>query len=181
MTGNTSSNAQDHLTGDVLTQPPAWIERQRRTNKFQYRQPSLMSQLPPRQQCDLLVNSYIEGFHPLAPLVHLPTFRQSYERLWQTLDQPQSPASTAFVSLVLAIVFAGSVSCPLKVIQTAFPLISHEETAAALRERAIQAIRSSSFPSTPTLDSFAAYLICQGIWMRGKRSLILNALETNVR
>lgn len=177
MTSGTSSNAQEHLTGDGLASASAWTEHQRRTNRFQYRQPSLISQLPPRQQCDLLVNSYIEGFHPLAPLVHLPTFKKSYENLWQTLAQPQSPASAGFVSLVLAIVFAGSVACPLKLIQASFPLKTHEETATALRERAIQAIRSSNFPSIPTLDSFAAYLICQGIWMRGNYCRILSALS----
>lgn len=167
MARETSSHSQDPLAGEVLSVAPAWPENQCRTNKFHYRQPSLMSQLPPRQQCDLLVNSYIEGFHPLAPLVHLPTFKQSYESLWRNLDQPQNVASSSFLALVLAIVFAGSVSCPAKVVQAAFPLKTHEETATALRERAIQALRSSNFPTTPTIDSFTAYLICKGIWMRG--------------
>lgn len=46
--------------------------------------------LPPREMADDFLNCYCEFIHPLFPVIHLPSFRKTYMRLWEQ-PQPKGP------------------------------------------------------------------------------------------
>lgn len=69
--------------------------------------------VPMRAIADGLLASYENVVYPLFPILHMPTFRESYERLWRSQGQGQfeTLAAEAIFHATLNIVFAlGSIN-----------------------------------------------------------------------
>jgi hypothetical protein len=162
-----------HLSGADARHAPAWTLEDRSITKTVARNPEFLRQLPSRRRCDALLEGYINGYHPMVPLIHVPTFRYRYEQFWKTKDDPNATetASMAFAALMVAILYAGSVACPDAVSSGAVGAPQPEEAATHLHILALRALRLSNFPRTPTFDSFRAYIICQSTWMREEEPL----------
>ena len=161
------------LTGDIVSQPPAWTAESRVTTRTVARNPEFLRQLPSKRRCDALLEGYIRGYHPLVPIIHIPTFKDRYEEFWKTRNDINAgqTASMSFAALLVGILYAGSVACPEAVTSGAVGAPSPEEAATHLHKLAMKALRLSNFPRTPTLDSFRAYLICQSTWTRDEEPL----------
>jgi hypothetical protein len=157
------------LTGDILDPPPAWSTSDgRSTRRFQSRTP-FTGYIPSREQSEELLNAYIDGYHCLVPLIHVPSFLERCDRFWLAVETSSLPtASDPFLSLFLAVCFAGSITYTSNKIASIFDGRAREDVATDLRQSAIKAIRGASFPRTPTLETLTAYIICQASWMRGK-------------
>lgn len=79
--------------------------------------------------------------------------------------------STHFLSLFVAVLFAGSVVCPRSRLQQTFGHRSRERLSSRLYKMAISAIRLSDFPQVPSLQSLAAFLIVDTTWLREEQPL----------
>jgi len=72
-------------------------------------QTSLIDFLPSRLAGDRLVKQYFLAVHPIAQIVHRPTFEREYETFWDEVSlgiEPQSSVQT----IVFAAMFSGVVS-----------------------------------------------------------------------
>ncbi|KAJ5650859.1 uncharacterized protein N7484_004582 [Penicillium longicatenatum] len=67
--------------------------------------PGLLSDLPPREICDQLVQHYLRTLGMIYRILHVPTFNQEFESFW---EDPQS-ASRGFLLKLLLILAIGSV------------------------------------------------------------------------
>ena len=61
------------LLGDIAERPLVFAAETTRTVPGR---PGFLQELPSKQTCDILIESYVRGYHPMVPLVHVPTFRQ---------------------------------------------------------------------------------------------------------
>ena len=129
-----------------------------------------MLQLLDRTCCDLLFESYISNYHPVVPLVHVPTFRKEYQNF---LDARGSNRAQSISSppLVLATLYAGAVACPNSIVRSAFKFPDREVLTTNLYHEATKALLRAHFPRVPTVGTLAAYLIMQGTWMRDEEPL----------
>lgn len=140
--------------------------------------PTFLQRLPSKAQCDILVENYVQGYHPIAPMVHIPTFRQRYAEFWRTKDDPTatSTASMSMVSLLIAICYAGSVSCPVRADGQAGSSVP-EEVKTHLHKLGKKALNFAHFPRVPILDTFMAYVILQQTIMREEEPLVGCSIE----
>lgn len=79
--------------------------------------------------------------------------------------------SVHFLSLLTAVLFAGSVVCPRYRLQTVFGNINRETVTSQLYRRAVRAIRLSDFPQSPSLQSLSAFVIVDSTWLREEQPL----------
>ncbi|KAG0161643.1 hypothetical protein PDIDSM_9178 [Penicillium digitatum] len=74
--------------------------------------PDLLSTLPSRAVCDVLVDAYLRTFELIYRIVHIPSFWEEYRLLWA---QPQS-TSTHFLMKLVLILALGTTFYPIEAI-----------------------------------------------------------------
>lgn len=122
---------------------------------------SLTQYIPPRNMADKLLEHYWEAVHPVARILHRPSFAQRYETLWEFVeDGHQVPPSLAAIvcSVLFSAVISMSESQVLEVCQT-----FRQELKDLLKMGAEIALsRAQLLKSTriETLQAFVAYLVC---------------------
>lgn len=146
------------LTGLLLSPPPGPTPR--KLSDLQERGEDGLNELPPRASCDELLEAYIWNYHPIVPLVHVPSFRLEYERFWELGARHR--ALNQRTPLVLAILFGGAVVCSNKVFERLFPHQDREDLTHQLHWVCSEALRKSRFPRVPTIETLTAYMILQG-------------------
>ena len=72
-------------------------------------QASLIDFLPSRLAADRLVKQYFHAVHPIAQIVHRPTFEKEYETFWDEVSLGIEPPSSV-QTIVFAAMFSGVVS-----------------------------------------------------------------------
>ena len=80
--GGESPGAEDrYLYGDLFPYPPAFAAENIPTQSSKERHVSeCISNLPSPAQCDVLIKSYLSGYHTIAPLFHSPTFEEKVQQ-----------------------------------------------------------------------------------------------------
>jgi len=125
--------------------------------------------LPPKQVCDALLQCFFLCVHPLLPLIHAPTLAARYGQLRARLlgehenliPSVLSTSDAGFVALLWGVMYAGAVA------SAGTPLAASAKVPDTLAFRNHlyaafgTAMRASSFPEAPTLDSLVAALIIQ--------------------
>ncbi|KAH8673277.1 hypothetical protein BX600DRAFT_203011 [Xylariales sp. PMI_506] len=53
--------------------------------------PNLVDTIPPKDICDLLLDHYLRLFEPMFRVVHVPSFKEEYERFWDRQSSPDTP------------------------------------------------------------------------------------------
>lgn len=76
-----------------------------------------------------------------------------------------------FLALYGAVMFAGCVVCPRNILDQIFGPKSREALSSRLYDLAICAIRLANFPKSPSLWTFAAFLIVNSTWLREEQPL----------
>lgn len=162
-----SSPSASAFSGTLLSAAPVWGLRNDASSR--YRDPNDQRiQLPDRKVCDDLLQSFIWNFHPVIPLVHIPTLREQYGTFWEHHDGRFLAPDHTTIAFILAVLFAGAAVVPL---QDVHEPDEHKELVASLYRTASEALRSSCFPRTPTVQSLTAYLILQCTFMREEEPL----------
>lgn len=72
-------------------------------------QTSVIDFLPSRLAADRLVKQYFEAVHPIAQIVHRPTFEREYETFWDEVSLGIEPPNSV-QTIVFAAMFSGVVS-----------------------------------------------------------------------
>jgi hypothetical protein len=70
---------------------------------------SLIDFLPSRLATDRLVNQYFTAVHPIAQILHRPSFEKEYDTFWDKVSLGIEPPSSV-QSVVFAAIFSGAVS-----------------------------------------------------------------------
>ena len=166
------NSSTDHTTQrDVLLAPPP-IRRPSYTNSPRIRRPVQQSKfnMPDQATCDVLFDSFVSNFHPIVPLVHIPSLRKKYEDFF--LESTSAAKTDIFVSsLLLAALFAGAVTLVSSGQRRLTPGLNPEILAIQLHKEATTALFQTRFPRGPTIETLSAYLILQGTWMRDEEPL----------
>lgn len=134
----------------------------------------LLDTLPPKDTCDELYQTFLDNIHPIAPLLHLPTFEAQYIRFWHwflSWDRHKIPSGVlaetpSFLPLLFAVCFAGSFG------PNTIPSSQDSEDGSfsaittSLYKSHYHALSLVSFPQSPTIYSLIAYLIAQNLLIR---------------
>jgi hypothetical protein len=143
------------------------------TSRFQTRATVDYSSFPTRSQCDFLLEIFLKNFQSVMPLIHVPTFLERYQIFWSHAqgNQGQVQSTPAFLSLLYAILYAGSAVGSSSTLDVVFSYTSRAELSKDLYAKTTAALKRASFARTPAIDSFTAYMIAQSIWSREEEPL----------
>lgn len=113
-----------------------------------------------RPELDMLYHQYFRAVHPLAHVLHKPTFDRQFYRSCLSQDSSSTP-TRSFTALVLALCFAAAVSLSMSQ-----PQVQFQTTKTALvdrlklaSERALVAAQHMKSLKLETLQAFAIYLV----------------------
>lgn len=172
--------------------PPDVRELSEELKEF-HRMPNLahmLREVPPRNICRILCESFIQSIHPIIVLLHLPSFYLQYDRFWvsyeayshEGLPEGFLAECPTFLPMLFAILFSGSAALP-KVEDRS--LVGEDEMTILSRRLYKATMRSLSlvgFPRNPTIYSLTAYLIWQNPLIREEDSLTSTSfISTAVR
>ncbi|KAF2092461.1 hypothetical protein NA57DRAFT_82315 [Rhizodiscina lignyota] len=158
--------------GDYFPQPP--VDELYKVPSTSKRQKPLLvdlSLLPRKPQCDYLVETFMKNYQAVAPALHVPTFLEEYESLWAA-ERERVQASPPYISLLYAVLFAGSVIGPTSGMDEYFSGRPRSEISRELYKQTTKALRQASFARTPSVESLTAYMIAQTVWFREEEPLV---------
>ncbi|KAL4885738.1 hypothetical protein BJY04DRAFT_116565 [Aspergillus karnatakaensis] len=120
--------------------------------------------LPPRATCDNLLRQYWIAVHPVARILHRPTFALQYESLWECLEEAHENALKipAYLSaIVYCVLFSAAVSMDDEQVRKKcecdrFQLVSGLQLATETALRQAQLLISTRLE---TLQAFIAYML----------------------
>lgn len=147
---------------------PSWPERRMSSNVPE----SFWMEFPPKSFCDTALKWYFRGYHPLVPLVHVPSFRKEYGNFWGSFEaRRQNRASLiSFATLLLSFLYAG-VFVSDEEPPLILPGLEAGETLVQLNRLTTRAMKLAKFPYSPTLDTLRAYMVQQAVRMREEEPL----------
>jgi hypothetical protein len=118
--------------------------------------------IPPRNIADKLLQRYWDAVHPVARVLHRPSFAQRYETLWEAVEN-EHQVTPSLSALVYAVLFSAVVGMSeVEVLESC--RVSREDLKSQLKfgvERSLanaQLLKSTKFE---TLQAFVAYLVCR--------------------
>jgi hypothetical protein len=121
---------------------------------------ALTRYLPPRNIADKLLDWYWDAVHPVARIVHRPSFAQRYETLWETVENGYQLAPS-LAAIVYSVLFSASVAMSVtqvsELCQTSRQNLKDSlQLGTELALGRAQLFRTSK---TETLQAFVAYLV----------------------
>ncbi|KAH0565132.1 hypothetical protein GP486_001483 [Trichoglossum hirsutum] len=141
---------------------------------------SFMAYMIPRPAADRLMLQYFNCVHPLACLVHRPTFEGQYERFWHEISLGSEPPYS-LQALYFAVLFSGAVSLSDGAILRDYGR-TKESVVNDFRMNAEAALSKANFIRTTkleTLQAFVMYLIplCRDEISRAHSALTATAIR----
>ena len=140
--------------------------------------PLILRDLPGKSVCDIMYKAFLNGVHPIMPLIHVPTFAKEYSAFWvwfpnniRSMPDPTLSENHGFFPLFFSILYAGSMSLTAEAIEKIIPGQTKMEVTKSLYSGSMHALSASSFPRTPTLSSLIAFLIAQTCLIREEEPL----------
>ena len=123
---------------------------------------SLIDFLPSRLAADRLMQQYWYAVHPIARVVHRPSFERRYETFWNEVQMGIEPVGS-LQAIVFAAMFSGVVSMPEEVILRDFGVAKKalEENFQQGTETALTRANILRTTKVETLQAFVTYLVCQ--------------------
>lgn len=123
---------------------------------------SLIDYLPTRLAADRLVKQYFTVVHPVAHLLHYPSFEKEYENFWEDISLGIEPP-TSMQAIVFAAMFSGVVSMSEMIILRDFG-VPKDRLIDNFKSGTETALSKSHFLRTTkveTLQAFVMYLVSQ--------------------
>ncbi|CUS09771.1 unnamed protein product [Tuber aestivum] len=140
--------------------------------------PLILRDLPDKPVCDIMYKAFLNGVHPIMPLIHVPTFAKEYNAFWawfpnniRSIPDPALTENHGFFPLLLSVLYAGSMSLPAKVVGKLLPGQTKMQVNKNLYSGSMHALSASCFPRTPTINSLIAFLITQTCLIREEEPL----------
>ena len=105
-------------------------------------------------------------------MIHVPTFSQIYEGFWEMRGNVDASitASMSFVTLMIAVCYAGSVANPDRA--TSSSESRSKQITNHLHELGMQGLDLTLFPQVPTIETLTAYLILHTTCKREEEPLV---------
>jgi len=123
-----------------------------------------MASLPSRRISDRLLDHYWTSVHPVARILHRPSFAQRYETLWEAIDNGnQSQIAPSLIAIVLSILLSAVVSMSDQQVWETCG-VPREELSDRLKsgvELSFGKARLLNTTKIETLQAFVAYLVCK--------------------
>lgn len=141
--------------------------------------PRVLQMLPPHAHSERLYRSFLDGVHPIMPLIHVPTFTAQYKCFWDWYPKNMHECPTGelldnptFLPLLMAVLYAGAISLSP---EATVALTSGEHTRGSLTAHlygaTMAALSACAFPRSPTVNSLIAFLIVQTCLIREEEPL----------
>ncbi|KAI0395694.1 hypothetical protein F5Y17DRAFT_184119 [Xylariaceae sp. FL0594] len=140
--------------------------------KFSGRRLSKLHQMarsiPPKASCDVLLQSFLIGVHPLLPLLDVETFLARYDDFWSQRSQERfldrgeyDSARIPFLGLLWAILYCGAVATPSPLQDKSSPLRTpvSEAFLARLKSKFNETLSLSCYHEVATLDGLVASVL----------------------
>lgn len=127
---------------------------------------SLIDFLPSRSVADRLLDRYWKSVHPIARLVHKPSFRRRYDAFWDDVRIAVEPASS-LQAVVFAAMFSGVVSMPEDVVLMEFG-VSKKDLVDNFQMGTETALGRANITRTTrieTLQAFVMYMVGQILYV----------------
>lgn len=121
---------------------------------------SLIDYLPSRLAADRLIKQYFTAVHPVAQLLHYPSFEKEYENFWEDVSVGIEPPNSV-QAIVFAAMFSGVVSMSEMIILRDFG-VPKERLIDNFKSGTESALSKSHFLRTTkveTLQAFVMYLV----------------------
>ena len=156
-----SSNVQETLPGSVFSPGPSYISPRSDLFFSKARCPNtLVDFLPSRVAADRLLKQYWEAVHPIAKVLHRPTFEKQYAEFWSDISKDLAPVPS-LQALVFAVLFAASTSISEHVALGTFgipqkKLIENFQVATEMGLGKANFLRTSKLQ---TLQAFVMYMV----------------------
>ena len=136
---------------------------------------NMLQHVPTKRQSHILFRCYMSGVHSVAPIIHPPTALQFYQDFWEWYEHRAETVrpcpNPAFIPLLYAIWYGGSVSVSSHGIKAAFGDESRASISARLHDEVTRCLTLVSFPRNPSIPALAAFLIVQTILAREEEPL----------
>lgn len=123
---------------------------------------SLIDYLPSRTVADRLLNRYWLSVHPVARVVHKPSFQRRYEAFWEDIRRAVEPPN-ALQAVVFAAMFSGAVSLPEEQILMEFG-VSKQDLVNNFKmgtETALGRANITRSTKVETLQAFVMYMVSE--------------------
>ncbi|EPS43547.1 hypothetical protein H072_2486 [Dactylellina haptotyla CBS 200.50] len=132
--------------------------------------------LPLEHQSHALYKAFLNGVHPVVPLLHAPSFNKDYTKFWKLKEMETTDNLTfspTFIPLLFAVLYTGALSISNRKFNDAFPDKEHTRNIiiSHLNRAAMAALAVTAFPRGPTLSSLIAYLLIHTCKIREEEPL----------
>ncbi|KAI7051776.1 hypothetical protein KC362_g31 [Hortaea werneckii] len=134
---------------------------------------NLIDAIPPSEACEELLWAYFRGYHTMKPLFNGLSFLEEVQafQLWREGANSDYMVGPHFLALYMAVIFASCCVSPRAMLQRHFGPRSRERLDQQYYDLAVSAIRLAEFPASPSLRTFAAYIIIDSTWLREEQPL----------
>ncbi|KAE9371804.1 hypothetical protein N431DRAFT_559228 [Stipitochalara longipes BDJ] len=168
-----SQTISGQLYGDLFPPLPAWSVEDITTKSTTriYNAEVTLDDIPSKEQCEELFRTYMQGYHTISPLFHGPSFLKQARRVNERNTKSNMNVELHFLALHAAVLFAGCAICSRKRLSEIFGGQSRESLSSRFYRRAVQAIRLTNFPQTPSLYTLSAFMIIDTMWLREEQPL----------
>lgn len=144
-------------------------------SRFKTISTDMLQHVPTKRQSHVLFRCYMSGVHSLAPIIHPPAVLQFYNDFWEWYEHRAETArlcpNPAFIPLLYAIWYGGSVSLSMHGIRAEFGDESRASISARLHDEVTRCLTLISFPRNSSIPGLAAFLIVQTILAREEEPL----------
>ncbi|KAI7316369.1 hypothetical protein KC315_g10795 [Hortaea werneckii] len=134
---------------------------------------NIIDAIPSNEACEELLWAYFRGYHTMRPLFNGLAFLEEVQafQLWREGANQNYILGPHFLALYIAVIFASCCVSPRAMLQRHFGPNSRERLAQQYYDLATSAIRLAEFPASPSLRTFAAYIIIDSTWLREEQPL----------
>lgn len=121
---------------------------------------ALMDYLPSRQMANFLLQQYWIRVHPIARVVHRPSFERQYFQFWATIASGFEPMFS-IQAIVFAALLSGAVSVSETTIKATLGLVKKDlvRNLQVAVESALQKANWARTTKIETLQAFTMYLV----------------------
>ncbi|KAK2762312.1 hypothetical protein FQN54_001322 [Arachnomyces sp. PD_36] len=135
----------------------------------------MLNHVPTKRQSDILYKGFMSGIHAITPVLHPPSILKMYYSFWSWYSSGGKSGEpcpeSAFIPLLYAIWYGGSVSISIRSIRSDFKLNSRDELSDPFHDEITRWLTRISFPRSPSMRGLAAFLIVQTILSKEEEPL----------
>ena len=134
----------------------------------------LLEGLPNKKQCDLLFRSYISRCNVIFMLSQISYLHERFQIFYEWYDSGRTEPyrEPTFIPLLWAVLYGGTLSMSMKVIQKHFPGETRVSLSNRQNHKVIECLNAMSFLRRPHLHGLIAYIIVETMSAKEEEPMI---------